>query len=528
MPPMPPPTHADSPYDRVPYTSYPYPQATPERLATIATLFGLKPAPPQRCRVLEIGCGLAGHLLPLAEQFPESSFLGIDASGRQIGIAEALRQRLGLSNIALEHQDIRDFSPAQRPFDYVLCHGVFSWVPAALQQRILSLCREMLAPQGVAFVSYNTFPGWHTRLIARELLAFRTRRLADPDEKLRDGIAALDLLADALPPEKLHTHILRQEREQLRGKPMPYVLHEYFETHNQPLYFHEFMARAAAHGLQFLGEAEFHTLFPLAGLANDPEPAIQAMAADILEVEQYRDFLRNRHFRQTLLAHRETRVDRYLPADRMAGIFVASSLKPDVADAPAEAPVTFSREALATTSADPLFKAAMLHLAKIYPRFERFEELYAIAAARIGRAPAPRPLSDDAARTLAGAFLRTYAGGAIELSVCAPRYTTAISQRPAAPRFARLVAADGEEIITNLRHESYKPQKFERHLLQLLDGTRDRAALAAAILRLAAAGTLHFSQNDQPLTTDEQLAPAIDAALAEYLPRLARRAFLLS
>ncbi|HVS70768.1 MAG TPA: class I SAM-dependent methyltransferase [Phycisphaerae bacterium] len=518
----------DSPYDRVPYTSYPYPQATPERMATIATLFGLHPAPPERCRVLEIGCGLAGHMLPLAAQFPDSTFLGIDASARQIAIADAFRQRLGLSNVTLRHQDLLHFPPGEGLFDYILCHGVFSWIPAPLQQRVLSLCRETLAPHGVAFISYNTFPGWHTRLIARDLLAFRARRLSEPEEKLREGIAALELLADALPPEKLYTHLLRQEREQLRGKPQPYVLHEYFETHNQPLYFHQFMAHAATHGLQFLGEAEFHTLFPLSGLPNDPEPAIQAIAADILEVEQYRDFLRNRHFRQTLLTHREVRVDRYLPAERMAGMFVASALKPNQPDAAPDAAITFSREALSTTSADPLFKSAMLHLAEIYPAFARFEELYAIAAARLGRTPAPNPLADPEARTLAGAFLRTYAAGAIELSVCAPRYTTQIAQRPAAPLFTRLMAADGDEIVTNLRHESYKPRKFERHLLPLLDGTRNRTALAADILTLATNGTLHFSQNDQPLTTPDQLRPAIEDALNEYLPRLAVRAFLLA
>jgi methyltransferase-like protein/cyclopropane fatty-acyl-phospholipid synthase-like methyltransferase len=516
-------------YDRIPYTSFPYPQATPERIATVARMFGLAPAPPERCRVLDIGCAAGGHLLPLAEQFPHSTFLGIDLSARQIASAETARQRLALPNLRFLHHDLAALSPDAGQFDYIIAHGIFSWVAPDVQEALLANCRRLLAPTGLALISYNTYPGWHFRTITRDIMSFRAGRLADPAEKLRAGKSALDLLAKSVPEKTTYREVLDQERKQLEGKIDDYVLHEYFEDNNRPLYFHEFIARAAAHHLQFVGEAEFQTLFPLANLPHDPEAELRDIADNLIEIEQYRDFIRNRLFRHTLLCRGELAVERFLPASRMAGIYVASKLKPDTPDAsPAgDAPLTFTGGDISTTSADPLYKAAMLHLAAIYPAAEKFETLYARAAERLGLTPAPNPLQSPDGRTLAVSFLRGYSMAAVELSVARPRFTLTIADRPVAPRFARLMASAGE-LATNLRHESYRPSHFERHLLQLLDGTRDRPALAAAVHDLVAKGELRFLRDGQPLTDPGDLARQIEQGIHDALDRLARRAFLLA
>lgn len=520
---------AENSYDRVPYTSFPYPQATPERLATIATLFGLAPTPPDKCRVLEIGCASAGHLLPLAEQFPESTFLGIDLSARQVADAEAARTLLQLSNITLRQQDILDLSAADGRFDYIIAHGIYSWIAPHVQQKLLASCRELLTPNGIAFISYNTYPGWHFREVARGVMKFRGRNISDPDEKLRKGKEVLELLIRTVQPDTVYSHILQKERKQLDGKIDDYLLHEYFEDHNRPLYFHEFVGQAAAHRLQFLGEAEFHTLFPIAGLAHDPEAELREMAEDILDVEQYRDMIRNRLFRHTLLCRSELTVDRFLPATRMAGMYVASRLQPEnreLSPAGSESMV-FTQGDISTSSADPLFKSAMLHLAKTYPGYERFEELYAAAAMRIGIMPAPRPLETPDGRALAVSFLRGYSASAVELSVARPRFTLTVPERPLAPRFSRFMAAHSD-MMTNLRHESYKPNTLERHLIQLLDGTRDRAALNAGVAALVDDGTLTFFHDDKRIVDPVFLRQEIERAVEEHLGRLARRAFVVA
>src|SRR5262249_23653796 len=147
-----------------------------------------------------------------------------------------------------------------------------------------------------------------------------------------------------------------------------YVLHEHLEQHNDPLYFHEFVHRAAQHGLGYLGEADVAAMVP----ATFP-PAVQhfldRVSADQVHLEQYMDFLCNRMFRQTLLC----RADRYpnyeLAAERVTSLHLASPVRPSGAcDLRPEVAVEFLCPGDVTiASHDPLAKAALLILAQTWP-----------------------------------------------------------------------------------------------------------------------------------------------------------------
>ena len=163
----------------------------------IATYYGMHPVSPERCRVLELGCAAGGNIVPMAEQFPRSEFVGLDASARQISSGQERVARLGLKNIQLLVADLLNWDGGDQQFDYIICHGVYSWVPPAVRETILKICKRHLSPQGVAYISYNTFPGWRARGMMVDLLKHHTRRVpkdGSPEDRAAEARKLLELL----------------------------------------------------------------------------------------------------------------------------------------------------------------------------------------------------------------------------------------------------------------------------------------------------------------------------------------------
>ena len=288
----------DNPYDQVAYRTFPRRQTHPDRLAAIARLFGMKSAPVAACRVLEIGCGNGANLIPLAYYLPQSRFTGIDLAASPITAARAMAGELGLQNIDLRVADLRDLGAEEGEFDYIFAHGLYSWIPADVRDRLLAVCRERLAPQGVAFVSYNVYPGRYPRQMIREILLYHTRTLDDPAKRIARARRLLEQLDH---PEA--RSLLEQSDDSL--------FHDDLAPVNDPVWFREFAAHAQRHGLQFLGEADSHHTFDQAMARAEGE------AVDAIEREQYVDFLKLRPFRQTLLCRAEIALDRAIGAARM-------------------------------------------------------------------------------------------------------------------------------------------------------------------------------------------------------------------
>src|SRR6266498_1508146 len=90
-----------NPYNAVQYATHPKPQTHPAHLGAIATLFGMAPAPPGGCRVLEIGCGTGTNLIAMALVSPRSEFIGIDLASGPIEAGRQIIAALGLRNVEL-------------------------------------------------------------------------------------------------------------------------------------------------------------------------------------------------------------------------------------------------------------------------------------------------------------------------------------------------------------------------------------------------------------------------------------------
>src|SRR5689334_20611178 len=135
-----------NPYHQVPYPTAAQRSTHPDRLAAIATLFGMRPAPIASCRMLEIGCGDASNLLPLAYHLPQGRFTGVDLAARPIARARKQARDLGLRNLSLHALDLAAIDRSFGQFDYILVHGLYSWIPEPARDNLLAVCRARLAP----------------------------------------------------------------------------------------------------------------------------------------------------------------------------------------------------------------------------------------------------------------------------------------------------------------------------------------------------------------------------------------------
>lgn len=521
-------------YDEVPYPSHPYPNSHPDHLATVASLLGLSPPTTERCRVLELGCASGGNLIPMTLTLPDSQFVGIDLSGQQIVEGQKTVEAIGLTNIELRHMSILDVDDSFGPFDYIVCHGVYSWVPESVQDRILAICARNLVPEGIGYVSYNTYPGWHMRGTIRDMMCHHIGRFAGepPARQVARARALLEFLARSAPAENSpYGLMLRQHVDLLRQHSDAYLFHEFLEENNQPVYFLQFCERLAAHGLRYLAEAEFHSMVADTSFPPELLQELQALAPNLLQQEQYMDFIRNRMFRQTLIGHGHLHPCYDVKAERLAALRVASPLRPvspapDLASDGSEDFTTPDGPTLGTST--PIVKAALVCLGEIWPESAAFNTLLAQARFRIERRPSEDLAAD--AQALGKGLLTTYASvgrGLVELSLLSPCFTTKVSARPVASPLARLQAASSQR-VTNLRHELVELTPFDTHLLPLLDGTHGRPALIEELFALLQQGALNISEDDHPITDPARARDILAQVLDQQLPRLARAALLLA
>lgn len=516
-------------YDEVPYKSYPFSQSHPDRLATIATLFGMKPPPLDNCRVLELGCSSGGNLIPIAEQYPESTFVGVELSELQARQGREIIESLGLKNIELLQKDMREIDRAFGEFDYIIAHGVYSWVDDDVQARILDICGQNLSENGVAYISYNTYPGWHMRGMIRDVMTYRARKFPKPEDRVRHARGLLDFLAQSVPSDgNAYGMLLQDELKQISDKEDYYFIHEYLEDVNTPVYFHEFIEQAQAAGLQYLGEADFRVM-SASNFSPQIQGMLQSVSSDAIEMEQYMDFVRNRMFRQTLLCRQSIDIDRNLDPERVLGLHISTSSRPETAQVSVNAreQINFRRQGSVMTTTEPLVKAAMLYLGEVWPMQVAFTDLIAIARSRLSS----QPVIVDTARVtmdsqrLAEPLLRCYATSQVDLSNNAPRFQIRLTQYPVASAYARL-QAESTNTVTNLKHETTHLNDLQRHVIRLLDGQHDRPALLESLVELVRRGVLSVHDNGQPISKLHRCLELLSSILDDTMHDLARRALI--
>ncbi|MBX9627918.1 MAG: class I SAM-dependent methyltransferase [Gemmataceae bacterium] len=514
-------------YDEMPYDSHPYAQTHPGRLAVVATLFGLTPPPVETARVLELGAAAGGNILPIGEAFPQARLVGVDYSARQVEDGRKWIAATGVGNVELRHASILDIDESYGEFDYVVCHGVFSWVPTDVREKILDVCQKHLAPNGVAYVSYNTYPGWHMRGMIRDMMRYHAGRFATPKEQIAQARALLDFLASSCRQEGAYPALLKAELESVKNQADHYLYHEHLEHVNDPVYFHQFVEMAGRHRLRFLGEARVGTMVT-GNFGPDVEKALKRVAADQIQTEQYMDFLRNRMFRETLLIHQDKVPNWTIQPGSVSGLHVASSGKPvgpGQPDVASDATVQYkTRTGMTLSTGRPLLKAAMGVLARRWPETTPFPELVREARALLGGSP-----QEADSQNLALGLVNTYiSSDLVELHAAPVAFTRTAGERPTALASARARVTAGGTSVANRRHELVRLTDLDLRLVPLLDGTRARPELIEALTAKAQAGELRVQRDGQPLTAPEDIRAALGAILDQALSNLGNQALLVA
>lgn len=515
-------TESTSSYDDVPYQSNPFAQSQPERLAVVAKLFGLQPVLPSNAKVLELGCASGGNLIPLAARYPHARFHGIDFSARQVSVAQKHIAALALDNIRIETGDITTFAPRET-FDYIICHGVYSWVPEATRAAILRICREALTEQGVAYISYNTYPGWRLREVVREAMLFHAGDHVDTTQRLTQGRAFLQFMQQASDPASIFGQMLKIESDMIANFRDDYVLHEHLEQHNHPCYFKDFMAQADAHRLGYLGEANFIEMLPQHFAPDVQRTLEQASGGNIILTEQYMDFLRNRYFRQTLLVRAEqvSDIQRNLRAERLNTFQLSANIKTqhDV-DVTSSTIATFeSAPGRSMNVTEPIIKAALIILGQHFPKTIDFDALFRAARARSNSVELQRITLLDALQALA-------LNGILELQVEPLDFVGASRSHPQAFAPAREQARSGAS-ATNQRHEQVTLNPFQVALLALLNGELGIAEIEKALIDECVAGKIGLEREGVAIRDREGIAGWMPGLVQENLRLLELAALLI-
>lgn len=506
-------------YDALPYESHPYSHTHPDCLAAKGRLFGMSPPDVESCRVLELGCAGGGNIIPMAVALPKASFVGLDLSKRQLEEGWATIEKLGLSNIELQHRSILDVKADEGPFDYIVCHGVFSWVDGEVREKILRICRENLVPNGIAYISYNTNPGWFLRGMVRQMMCYHAAQFDDAETKVGQARALLDFLINAgSAGDEMYHGLLKRELEIIRGRQDSYLYHEHLEDVNEPLFFHEFIEQAEKSKLRYLCESQFSEMVA-ANYGEHVDRTLRELQAGLIHTEQYLDFLCNRTFRRTLLCHEEVELERQLDHNRLKGLIAACALQPETPGAKLDtsAEMSFRAESGGPTVSvsRPLLKGALVAMGELWPAGAKFEDLPKLAYQQMDKVLVRS--ADDFETDLielSGLLLELYSKDLLELRSTPMRYSPTVPERPVLNPVARLQAEAGP-VVTTLGHSLYHLSDLSRFLVKHMDGTATIADLTTRLRELVDSKELVIERPDSPNgeVPDELLERLLNAEL---------------
>ncbi|MBL8866928.1 MAG: class I SAM-dependent methyltransferase [Planctomycetia bacterium] len=464
-------------YDELPYGDIAYFHTHPAHLGALAVLCGLAPPTLTGGRVLEVGCGTGFNLLAMSRSLPETQFLGLDASSTQIDRARALADEVGATNASFQVGRLEELDDATGPFDVILAHGVYSWIPPAAQTALLELIRRRLAPNGLAYISFNAKPGWNARGVVRDFLLGAVPADGSPIDRARAARERLAAFVASLPdPDSPYGRQVASLAKALADEPDYYLLHEYLAERNEALAFGEFAARLAAHGLQYVAESRFSTS-AFAQLGAD-RTALDVVGDDLVRREQYHDYRWQRSLRQSIVCRADRAIPRVADAEAVGKLWLSPRV--ELVDPNVDVDATDFDEARREEDGevvqihDPFYRQFLRRLRAAPGRRLQPDSFLSDIRDYIGFDIGPEKSRHLLMQVVLKGTIEEVWHAYAEPTV----YAAIVGDRPRACPLVRRQAGVGGSIVNRL-HRGVRLDDADRARLTRLDGRTDRATLAA-------------------------------------------------
>lgn len=462
-------------YDQVDYPGMADDHIQLRALEFASRMNGARPKDLAGCRVLELGCADGTNLLPFAIEFPESDFLGIDLASRRIGQANETVRELGLTNVQFQLANVADLDPATiGTFDYILCPGVFSWATDSERLAMLSLCQQCLAPGGIAAISFNVLPGWNWSGTLRDFVRYATSDIPDPKEQISEARKSIEFMAENTASDTLQGVYYRRTRDQARKWSDTYIYHEYISDRNRPFYFHQFQTMASDHGLRFVAEADFRHS---SGFGLSPAARMAVAQSPPDKREQLLDFVLNSGYRKSMLCRADEIPQQ--PTQREviaeAQLTLARSYSNVSLDQSSPNSLSLPVPNGSVTITDPITLAAIRELIASWPQTFSLDQLFDLAmeaCRQTSPALAATP-QHEGIEMISRSMIALLGAGVVQAFTRPPRVAMTVSTKPSVTPLTRYSASHGLVVVNQWHENSANLSEEDRHLLSLLDGTRD-------------------------------------------------------
>lgn len=509
--------------DGLTFISYSNFHSNPFYLRTLSKLVGMDAAPLVSAKILELGCASGGNILPFALKYPDSHTIGIDLSNNLIAIGNEMKLSLNLSNIDLICCDILDVDTSFGTFDYIIVHDVFSRVSEEVRDKILTICKENLNENGLAYISYNTLPGWNNLATIREFALYHSNNFEEIPEKINQIRLLFDFVKEAVKEsDSAYAKLIFETSELLQDKPDFSIVHDFLQTYNKAFYFSAFVEEVNKVGLQYVVDAEITKMYihNYVSIISDKLGGIE----DVVRMEQYLDFITNRAFRQTILCHDHRRINRKISMDHLVDYYFKMNLSSSLDEESDKEAIFYlnnNPEDTITTN-NPMLKAIF----EVLSENNGYLSFHDVASLSNNKLPEINlsEIESQAKVSLMGLFLK----GKIDVRA---DFIHTTSHEMDAPKVWEYVTAQAlylkQKVVTNLYFESVQLSLFEYYLVRYMDGNNTKEVIISKMLDHFKNGDLISSYRGTKVTSDEKLRGIISLAYLDALENFLDQALLV-